>query len=138
VAGFMGSPAMNFLDVTIEAEEGNLFATTPGFRMQIADVKTQSLQNYIGKTVTMGVRPEHISIPERLDKAVPQGALIPVTVDVVELLGNEIFVYLTNRGAVLTARMDPDIRLERGQEIQVATEPGKLHFFDPETERAIR
>ena len=138
VAGFMGSPAMNFIDVTIESEDGKLFATTPGFKMHIAEVKAKSLQSYIGKTVTMGVRPEHISIPDRLDTAVPREALIPVTVDVVELLGNEIFVYLTNRGAVLTARMDPDIKLERGQEIMVAAEPGKLHFFDPATDLAIR
>ncbi|HWV23764.1 MAG TPA: TOBE domain-containing protein, partial [Thermomicrobiales bacterium] len=138
VAGFMGSPAMNFVDVTLEGNGDKLYAVTQGFRMQIPADKANTLRNYVGKTVTMGMRPEHISIPGRLDESVPQDSLIPVTVDVVELLGNEIFVYLTNRGTTLTARMDPDIRLERGQEIQVAAEPSKLHFFDPETELAIR
>jgi multiple sugar transport system ATP-binding protein len=137
VAGFMGSPAMNFIDVTLEAAEGKLFAVTPGFRMQIIDETATRLQNYVGKSVTMGIRPEHISVPDHLDTAVPDAAKFPVTVDVVELLGNEIFVYLTNRGATLTARMDPDIKLERGQEIVIAAEPSKLHFFDTQTEQAI-
>jgi multiple sugar transport system ATP-binding protein len=138
VAGFMGSPAMNFLDVTLEAIDGRLFAVTPGFRMQVPDIQTRNLQGHIGKTVTMGIRPEHISLPERLGGKVADASRIPVTVDVVELLGNEIFVYLTNRGATLTARMDPDIRLERGQEIEVAAEPDKMHFFDAQTEQTLR
>jgi multiple sugar transport system ATP-binding protein len=138
VAGFMGSPAMNFIDVTIEGTEGKLFAATPGFRMQVPDQRARNLQNYIGKTVSMGIRPEHLVERSRLNGQIPEGSAIPVTVDVVELLGNEIFVYLTNRGAVLTARMDPDTKLERGQNIEVVAEPDKLHFFDPETEEVIR
>jgi multiple sugar transport system ATP-binding protein len=86
----------------------------------------------------MGVRPEHLIEKSRVPGGIPEGSLIPVTVDVVELLGNEIFVYLTNRGATLTARMPPDIKLERGQNIEVATESDKLHFFDPQTDAAIR
>ena len=138
VAGFMGSPAMNFIDVNVEAADGKLYASTPGFRMHIPDQKARLLQNYIGKTVTMGIRPEHLVERSQLNGRIPEDSLIPATVDVVELLGNEIFVYLTNRGTTLTARMDPETKLQRGQEIQIAAEPDKLHFFDPKTEEAIR
>ena len=139
VAGFMGSPSMNFVDVTIEEADGLLYATNPGFRMRIPDNKIASLTDYKGSQVTMGVRPEHIVEESRVPSgAVPDDAFIPVTVDVVELLGNEIFVYLTTRTSTLTARMDPDLTLERGQEIRIALEPSKLHFFDPKTEASIR
>jgi multiple sugar transport system ATP-binding protein len=86
----------------------------------------------------MGIRPEHIVEQSRVPSgAVPEDAFIPVTVDVVELLGNEIFVYLTTRTSTLTARMDPDLPLQRGQEIKIALEPSKLHFFDIQTEQSI-
>jgi len=139
VAGFIGSPSMNFIDVKLEGDSGRLFAVTEGFRMEVTpEAAKGGLANYLGKTVTMGIRPEHLIAREKINYNVPEGAFIPVTVDVLELLGNEIFVYLTNRGATLTARMPPDIRLERGQEIEVAALPTSLHFFDPQTELAIR
>ncbi len=138
VAGFIGSPSMNFIDVTIEGQNGKLYGVTPGFKMEVPKNAAQGLENYIGKTVTMGVRPEHLVERSRLDGQAPEGSLIPVTVDVVELLGNEIFVYLTNRGATLTARMPPDMNLTRGQNIEVAAESDKLHFFDTATDAAIR
>ncbi len=139
VAGFMGSPSMNFVDVTIEEADGKLYATNPGFRMRIPETnKSSLLVDYKGKQVTMGIRPEHIVEQSRVPNgAVPDDAFIPVTVDVVELLGNEIFVYLTTRTSTLTARMDPDLHLERGQEIKIALEPSKLHFFDTTTEESI-
>ncbi|MGI8963123.1 MAG: TOBE domain-containing protein, partial [Thermomicrobiales bacterium] len=138
VAGFIGSPSMNFIDVTIEAADSKLWAVTPGFKMVVPANAAKGLENYVGKTVTMGVRPEHLIEKSRIAGGAPEGSLIPVSVDVVELLGKEIFVYLTNQGATLTARMPPDIKLERGQDIEVATESDKLHFFDIETDAAIR
>jgi multiple sugar transport system ATP-binding protein len=107
--------------------------------MRIPDTnKSTKLVDYRGQQVTMGIRPEHIVEQSRVPGgAVPDDAFIPVTVDVVELLGNEIFVYLTTRNSTLTARMDPDLKLERGQEINIALEPSKLHFFDIQTEQSI-
>jgi multiple sugar transport system ATP-binding protein len=137
VAGFIGSPSMNFIDVTIEGDSGRLWAATQGFKIEVPTARATGLSNYIGKTVTMGIRPEHLA--ERSHAEVTADAsVIPVVVDVVELLGNEIFVYLTNRGATLTARMDPDVKLERGQQIEVVAEPDKMHFFDTATDAVIR
>jgi multiple sugar transport system ATP-binding protein len=86
----------------------------------------------------MGIRPEHLAERSRLNGNLPPDMTIPVTVDVIELLGNEIFVYLDAAGLTITARMDPETRLERGQQIEVAANPDKLHFFDPKTELALR
>jgi|SwirhisoilCB3_FD_contig_61_1482524_length_1236_multi_3_in_0_out_0_1 multiple sugar transport system ATP-binding protein len=138
VAGFIGSPSMNFIDVTLEkGEDGHMYAVTPGFKMHVPDdLKARGIENYLGKTIVMGIRPEHLVEKSRLNQKVT--STIPVEVDVVELLGNEIFVYLNSRGGTLTARMDPDVHLERGQHIEVGVEPDKIYFFDPQSEQAIR
>jgi len=137
VAGFIGSPSMNFVDSTIQQSDGHLYAVTPGFRMRVPDLKNQALSGFVGQQVTMGIRPEHLMERSRIAGQVPEDSLIDVTVDVVELLGNEIFVYLDSNGTVLTARMDPDLHLTRGQQIQVAAPADKIYFFDPRTEAAI-
>jgi multiple sugar transport system ATP-binding protein len=124
--------------------------------------KEKALAQYIGQTITMGVRPEHLVEVSRLGDHV-KGTTIPVTVDIVEQLGNENFVYLLNRpngrrggveeiklteyesetmartgSTLLTARMAPDVRLIRGDRIEVGAAPENLHFFDPQTEASIR
>jgi multiple sugar transport system ATP-binding protein len=137
VAGFIGSPSMNFVDVQLEARDGKIFATAPGLTMQAPARIGTGLAPYIGKTVTMGVRPEHLVEVGRLPGKVP-GMEIPVTVDIVEQLGNENFVYLLAGSTLLTARMAPDLGLHRGDRIEVAPLPENLHFFDPQTEAAIR
>jgi multiple sugar transport system ATP-binding protein len=158
VAGFIGSPAMNFVDVALEAQDGKVVARTPGFTMQAPPGKDKALAQYIGQTITLGVRPEHLVELSRLPGAIP-GMAIPVTIDIVEQLGNESFVYLLNRpngrrddqglelteieapregSTLLTARMAPDLQLRRGDRIEVSALPENLHFFDPQTEAAIR
>jgi multiple sugar transport system ATP-binding protein len=136
VAGFIGSPSMNFVDVNIVAEGSMLYATTPGFRLVVPEIKRRPLEPYMGQPVTLGVRPEHLVERSRLPGATSENS-IPVTVGVIELLGNEIFVYLNNGATEMTARMAPDLHLTRGEEIQVSAEPDKLHFFDPKTELRI-
>src|ERR671915_936883 len=137
VAGFIGSPSMNFLDVTLQTGEGRIYAVTPGFIMQAPPRVSDALAPWVGKTVTMGVRPEHLVEVSRLPGFIP-GMAIPVTVDIVEQLGNEIFVYLLAGSTLLTARMAPDMGISRGDRIEVSPLPENLHFFDPQTETAIR
>jgi multiple sugar transport system ATP-binding protein len=162
VAGFIGSPSMNFVDVALTAKDGKIHATTEGFAVLAPAHKEKALAQYIGQTITMGVRPEHLVEVSRLGDHV-KGTTIPVTVDIVEQLGNENFVYLLNRpngrrggveeiklteyesetmartgSTLLTARMAPDVRLIRGDRIEVGAAPENLHFFDPQTEASIR
>ncbi|MBA3416971.1 MAG: TOBE domain-containing protein, partial [Chloroflexia bacterium] len=103
----------------------------------VPDITGRALEQYIGQTVTLGVRPEHLVERSRLGGDAPADATIPVKVDIVETLGNEIFVYLISGSVTLTSRMDPDIKLQTGQEIEVAAEPRRLHFFDPKTEQRV-
>ncbi|HET8522398.1 MAG TPA: sn-glycerol-3-phosphate ABC transporter ATP-binding protein UgpC [Thermomicrobiales bacterium] len=138
VAGFIGSPSMNFIDVTVQAADGKVYASAPAFRMPVSGEKAKALQPYLGQTVTMGIRPEHLLERSRANGSVAPGSAIPATVDVVELLGNEIFVYLTTEGQTLTARMDPSVHVTRGEKIEVAAPSDKLHFFDPKTEAVIK
>ncbi|MBA2598230.1 MAG: TOBE domain-containing protein, partial [Chloroflexia bacterium] len=105
--------------------------------MQAPPRVEKALAPWIGKTVTMGVRPEHLVEVSRLPGFIP-GMAIEVTVDIVEQLGNEIFVYLLAGSTLLTARMVPDMGIHRGDSIQVSPLPENLHFFDPQTEAAIR
>jgi multiple sugar transport system ATP-binding protein len=149
VAGFIGSPSMNFVDTTIEQQGGALYARANGFTMRVPDNKANAMQGYIGKSVTLGVRPEHLIERSQADGTAPPDSTIHATVDVVELLGNEIFVYLTTAGQrsenegigvgsqTITARMDPDLHLQRGQQIQVTAPMERLHFFDPQSDATI-
>jgi multiple sugar transport system ATP-binding protein len=138
VAGFIGSPSMNFVDVAIEQQGGKLYAKAAGFTQRVPDSKMNALQAYLGQQIVLGIRPEHLVEIHQADASIPEDSLIHATVDVVELLGNEIFVYLTtSAGHTITARMDPDLRLQRGQQIQVTAPPDRLHFFDPQSEVSI-
>ena len=139
VAGFIGSPSMNFIDTTIEKRGDHLYATNEGvLSMRVPEWKNGPLERFIGKKVVLGIRPEHLVPWDRANGIAPPDSKIPVTVDVIELLGNEIFVYLTlDNGDTITARMDPDIKLERGMKLEVTASPDRLHFFDPETEYGI-
>ena len=143
VAGFIGSPSMNFIETTIQGEGNNLYAVADGFKMRVPDSKANALQPYIGKAVTLGARPEHLLDKSHAAGLVPDDSFAPVTVDVIELLGNEIFVYLMAGNQTLTARMDADIRpflqgLGKDETIQIGAPSEKLHFFDSQTEQAIR
>ncbi len=138
VAGFIGSPSMNFMDTTIERQDGHLYAVNSEVHMRVPEHRGGPLENYIGKKVILGIRPEHLVPWDHANGIAPDDSRIPVTVDVIELLGNEIFVYLTmDNGDIITARMDPDLHIERGQKFDVTAAPDKLHFFDPETEHGI-
>lgn len=138
VAGFIGSPSMNFIDVTIEEQGGHLYAVTQGLKLRAPAHKEPSLSNYKGQQVILGIRPENLIDWDHANGLAPEDSKVPVTVDVVELLGNEIFVYFTTPdGQVLTARMSPELHLERGMQLNVTASPDKLHFFDPKTEYAI-
>jgi multiple sugar transport system ATP-binding protein len=138
VAGFIGSPSMNFVDTTIDRQDGHLYATNPAVHLRVPDYKEAALEKFVGKQVILGVRPEHLIDWDHANGIAPPDSKIPVTVDVIELLGNEIFVYLTmDNGDVITARMDPGVHLTRGQKLDVTASPEKMHFFDPETEYGI-
>ena len=141
VAGFLGSPQMNFVDATLRNANGKFYiefgSSNAKYRVDIPDVKVNPLMsNYINKEVIMGIRPENISdTPEDLSKATT--GIVDCTVEITELMGAEIYLYLDCEGNSLTARVDPTSTAKSQDTIQVCLNPMKLHLFDKETDKTI-
>jgi multiple sugar transport system ATP-binding protein len=134
VAGFIGSPAMNFAGVTIADTGGALWAETTGLRIKVPAVKAERLRSYKGQQVTLGIRPEDLHIAGGSDAA---DSIFNAVVDVVEPLGSEILLDIKAGPNVMVARVEPTVRVKVHEPIRLALEPERLHFFDASTETAI-
>jgi multiple sugar transport system ATP-binding protein len=137
VAGFIGSPAMNFIEATLVQEAGNWFIDANGFRVRAPEVFHSRFEPYAGRQVIFGVRPEDIAA---CNPATGEGAgnTITARADVVETLGSEIFAYLTCGAHSIVARMEvPERPLTVGQTLDVELKMSKIHVFDKETSRTI-
>ncbi len=137
VAGFIGSPSMNFFDARITKDDGKLYVDGGTFNVQIPENRVSVYQPYIGKSVIFGIRPEDIYNPEYAAPGI-NAQPVPAKVDVTELMGNEIFVYLKNGNHNFIARVDPRSRYHIGDDVQVMFNMDNFHIFDKETEVAIR
>ena len=133
VAGFIGSPAMNFVDVAIQGD-GNLTAQATGLRLGIPPALTGRLGPYKGQRVTLGVRPEDLHLAAGADQA---QYVFDAVVDVVEPLGSEILLDVKVGPNSLVARVDPTVRLKVHDGVRLAVNPERLHFFDTTSEKAI-
>ena len=138
VAGFMGSPQMNFINATIN-KNGDTFSVEFGNNsIAIPNDKSSNgvLDTYVGKEVTFGIRPEDIyDEPDMLEEL--KDSIITAKVDVTELMGAEIYLYLDIEGTQITARVKPTSKSSIGDEIKIALDMNKMHLFDKETEQAI-
>jgi len=134
VAGFIGSPAMNFIPTTITEQNGAMFAEASGFKMKVPADRAARLGAYKGQSVTLGVRPEDLQVgsggsPDYTFDAV---------VDVVEPLGSEILLDVTLASQSVVARVEPNVQARPHEKIRLALVPERIHFFDAKTEAAIK
>jgi multiple sugar transport system ATP-binding protein len=136
VAGFIGSPAMNFFDVVVKGSPEELYVDTGSFKVDVPPTKAQQLASHVGKRILLGIRPESIHDPD-FQPANIRAAPVEVRVDVTELMGNEIFLYLLADGQQFLARVDPRTKARPGREMQVIFDMDQIHAFDPATEEAI-
>jgi multiple sugar transport system ATP-binding protein len=127
VAGFIGSPAMSFLPCRLEADNGTLYARGRSFSVRIPDERRATLGTVNADAVTLGVRPEDISL--HADAA---GSLNAV-VDVVEPLGSEHVLYFTCDGERVTARASAESTAASGDAIALGINPKRMHLFDSDT-----
>ena len=135
VAGFIGSPAMNFIEATIVAKEGGYYLEADGFTVQLPHAFSPRVSPYAGKQVIFGVRPEDVT---EHDPAAAGENTLTVRADVVETLGFEIFAYLTCGVHPVVARMEvPKTPIEVGQTCEVDIRMDKTHIFDKETSQTI-
>ena len=137
VAGFIGSPAMNFFRGTLQQADGHLYLDTGAFRVQVPDERKPIYADYVGKSVVLGMRPEHIHHPQFAPPGITPQA-VEGEVEVTELMGNEIFVYMRAETMPFVARVDPRADYRMGARAQVVFDMSQMHLFDPETEQAIR
>jgi multiple sugar transport system ATP-binding protein len=136
VAGFIGSPAMNFIDATAVESNGALFIDAGGFRVKVPDAFRPRLQPYAGRPISFGVRPEDIAAHD--PRAEENGSTLTTRADVVETLGSEIFAHLTCGQHSIVARMDvPETPLHVGETLKVDLKMPKTHVFDAETSETI-
>ncbi|HKX74250.1 MAG TPA: ATP-binding cassette domain-containing protein, partial [Acidimicrobiia bacterium] len=165
VAGFIGSPSMNFVYGTVEGSGDQVFARFAGERVRVDPQRAancRDLPSYVGKELVLGVRPEAFEVSQAVADADPDYT-ISVKADLVEQLGSEAYVHflkqsppvitpdihelLADQGTdpaslgsdtKFTARVDPDHAPRSGEEAKLVIDTSKLHFFDKDTGQAIR
>ncbi|MEE3419751.1 MAG: sn-glycerol-3-phosphate ABC transporter ATP-binding protein UgpC [Lachnospiraceae bacterium] len=138
VAGFIGSPQMNFMDADIVKKGDKLYAKVGGEEIEIPADKAKNLiaKGYAGKTVVMGIRPEDLhDEPEFLQKY--PNSTISAQIRVYELLGAEVFLYFDFAGVQMTARVNPRTTARRGDTVKFCLDMSKTHYFDKETTMTI-
>ena len=140
VAGFIGSPQMNFIDATLKKVGSEYALCFDKYQVIVPSEKTKGgvLDPYVGKEVVFGIRPEHVhDEPEFLAKCASDNGVVDCNVDVTELMGAEIYLYVNIGGIPVTARVEPTSTAKPGDSIKAAFELDKIHIFDKETERTI-
>jgi multiple sugar transport system ATP-binding protein len=136
VAGFIGSPSMNFFEATIVGEEGKLWADVGDFRVPIPADRRSGFDSYLGKEVIFGIRPEHIHAAD-FTPANINAAPVLATVEVVELLGHELHLYLDSGQNSFVATVDTRLAPQMGQELNLVFDMDQMHLFDKTTELSI-
>jgi multiple sugar transport system ATP-binding protein len=137
VAGFIGSPSMNFFNATLVGEENNLYVDAGDFRVKVPDDRKDLYSDYVGKEVVFGIRPEHVHAPQY---APPDIAAQPLEaqIEVVELLGHELHLYLSSGSNSFVGTVDTRMQANIGNTIDLVFDMNNMHIFDKDTEVAIR
>jgi len=139
VAGFIGSPSMNFFDVTLVGDGNEMHVQSDTFKLKVPEDKAKiyTERGYAGKEVVFGIRPSDIYDPDYLSpNIIAQN--VECTVDVTELMGNEIFLYLLTGEKDFVARVDPRSKARVGNKLSIILDMDRMHVFDRDTEIAVR
>lgn len=133
VAEFIGSPSMNFVTAGISKKGDSYFASFEGFSFEVPSEKSKNLESYVGKTVILGVRAEHIEVSEKASDN-----SFPAQVSVAERMGNEDFIYFPTGGVLLVARTSLHMEgMLSGKTLYFTPKADEIHLFDPNTEQTI-
>ncbi len=136
VAGFIGSPSMNFIKGRLVADGNGLRFDEGKISFPLLDEMKQPLAGQVGQEITLGIRPEDIHDPDTMGRGADTTE-IEAQVEVVEPMGNEVFLYLTTGLSSFVARVDPIHIPEVGQQVKLAVEVGKAHFFAKDTQQSL-
>jgi multiple sugar transport system ATP-binding protein len=133
VASFIGSPPMNFMDVEVVRRGGHLWLEEGKVSLQLLPTMEATVKPFVGKTVTLGVRPEDIYDKVYAVNGGAPGHSALATVEVVEPMGSEILLYLNTGKNTLVARVEPHNPARVNQEIELVFDMEKIHLFDKDT-----
>ena len=138
VAGFIGTPQMNFINALLEKKDEDVYLTFEGHSLKLPVEKANdpAIADYIGKEVVAGIRPECIH-DEPIYLSTMSENVIDVDVDVTELMGAEIYLYLSVGEQDMTARVSSRSQARAGDKISVAIEVSRIHLFDKDTQQYI-
>ncbi|MBM3226424.1 MAG: sn-glycerol-3-phosphate ABC transporter ATP-binding protein UgpC [Candidatus Tectomicrobia bacterium] len=136
VAGFIGSPPMNFLSTRLVPNNGGLAVELQGMHLPLPPALAKTAAAYANKPVLFGIRPEDISAEQ--DNKSSHMAALRTTIEVLEPLGAEVVMELSYKGHAFTARMGPQVQAKMHDEIDVYLNMERVHLFDTQTEQAIR
>jgi len=134
VAGFIGSPAMNFANVTVTEANGSLLAENSGLRIKLPAETAQRLRGHVGRDITLGVRPEDLTVASAANADDPS---FDAVIEVVEQLGSEILLDMKVGESMMVASIEPSARVKVRDKLRLAMRPSRLHVFDAKTEAAI-
>ena len=137
VAGFIGSPSMNFFDAKLVERNGKIAVDCQDFVLDTPDDREDVYRPHLGKDVIFGLRPDNTHDVEFVPPGITED-IVEAQVDVVELLGNEVLVHLTTDHYNFMGRFDPRTNAKVGNTIPVAFDMDRMHIFDKQTEEAIR
>lgn len=141
VAGFIGTPSMNFFpDARIVNDDGATKIALEGIgQVVVPPLYVERARAAAGKSLTFGVRPSHLEDASLVgaNGNNDHSSVIDATVDVVENLGNELQVYLTASGKDLVASLDPRSRVSTGSKVRLYVDNDNIHLFDTESGEAI-
>ena len=138
VAGFIGSPQMNFIDCKVVKSGADVMLMFGSHSIRVPEAKAKKLIDggYEDKTVVLGIRPEDIKDEDRFIASSPE-SVVDATIKVYEMLGAEVFLYFSIDQFELTVRVDPRTQARPGDTIKLAFDLTKIHIFDKETELVI-
>jgi multiple sugar transport system ATP-binding protein len=138
VGGFIGSPQMNMIDSKVERNGNNVWLVFGNNKIKVPDSKGKILieKGYDDKTVVLGIRPEDLH-DEEMFLANSPDSIIETDVEVTELLGAEVYLYVVVAGQNLTARVNPRTTAKPKDKIKMALDANRIHIFDKETELTI-
>lgn len=139
VAGFIGTPPMNFIDVVLKKDGDDFIVQTETFKLKIDPERVNQIKNigsYVDKEIILGIRPENIA--DAKVSPGPEDSTLLAMVDVTEPMGSEVIVYFSNGEAQFIGRVDPYSEAKTGDQHPVSFNMKKIHLFDKETENVIK
>ncbi|MBP2657155.1 MAG: Glycerol-3-phosphate-transporting ATPase [Firmicutes bacterium] len=138
VAGFIGSPQMNFITAVVVKKSGGFYLTFGNNTIQLPawKAKNPALEDHVGKEIIMGIRPEDLYDNEECLIEF-SNSIVNAFIEVTELMGAETYLFMKVEGSNFIARVNPKSIVKAGDTVKIAIDTNKIHIFDKETEKAI-